>query len=102
MFFRIQNPNITLEQMQDFTSADGGDGFVECGGVCACESVGELTNNTAFTTGHGLEVVIFCGQKVCNIYDGVRVIPTKIVDRISAKDFYDMSKDSGSVIYDYE
>ena len=102
MFFRIQNPNITLEQMQNFSSEDGGDGLGSLGGVCACESVSDLINNTAFTTKYDLEVVVFRGEKVCDIYDGVRVVPSEIVDRISAKDFYAMSGDSDSVIYEYE
>jgi len=102
-FFRIQNPNITLEQMQQFTSADGGDDLgKEVGGICACDSVASLLNNTAFSTKWGLEVVVFKAQKLGAIYDGWRVYPTRIVDRIDAGEFFALSKDGDSKIYEYE
>lgn len=101
-FFRIQNPEITLEQMQEFVSADGGDDLGEEGGICACDSVMQMLSNTAFTTNWNLEIVVFKAQKLAAIYDGWRVYPTKIIDRIDAGRFLELSKDGDSIIYEYE
>lgn len=102
-FFRIQQPGITLEQMQEFISADGGDELgEEVGGICACDSVRSMLSNTAFSTRWNLEVVVFKAIKLAEIYDGWRVSPSKIIDRIDASRFLEMSKDDDSIIYEYE
>jgi len=90
MFYRIQWGTFTLEEMQNHVSEDGGDdGGSE--GVCACESVEELMRNTVWTTNpkytKGAEVVVFHGEKITEIYDGARVYPTEIIERLTVEQF---------------
>jgi hypothetical protein len=87
-YFRFQKAGHTLEQMQAHNSGDGGDGMGEEGGVCATISVGDLKRNTVYSASEAdAEVVVFEGNRICNIYDGVRVYPTKIIARYSAQEF---------------
>src|SRR5690606_32768720 len=100
MFFRLQWGRYSLEEMQNHVSEDGGDGWAEAGGLCACDSVSSLMANTVWTTDPrftpGAEVIIFRGRKLVNIYDGVRVYPTEIVARMTVEEF--MSKvEDGSI-----
>ena len=98
-FFRIQHSSHTLEEMQSYVSEDGGeDGGTE--GICATLSVSDLKNCCAFFPSPEAEVVILNGQKVADIYDGVRMYPTAIVARMSYDEFT-AKMDDGS-IYDYE
>jgi hypothetical protein len=87
-YFRFQYGHYTLEEMQNYVSEDGGDdGGTE--GVCACESVSELMRNTVWTDkdDHDAEIVVLEGDKVANIYDGVRIYPTAIVATFKPSEF---------------
>lgn len=87
-YFRLQYGHYSIEEMQNYTSEDGGDdGGTE--GVCACESVSELMRNTVWSEddGYEAEVVIMRGQRVERIYDGVRVYPTEIVKTMKPSEF---------------
>lgn len=88
-YFRFQYGSFSLEEMQNYISEDGGDDGGE-EGICATESVQELLNNTVFTASddHDAEIVIFRGQRVSRIYDGVRVYPTEIIVRMKPSEFY--------------
>lgn len=85
-FFRFQEGHYTLEEMQNFTSGDGGDGGTE--GICACQTVGDLLRNTVFSsTSATAEVLVLEGEKLSTIYDGVRIYPTAIVARFTPREF---------------
>jgi hypothetical protein len=99
-YFRIQQEHHTLKQMQKFNSADGGDGQEEVGGVCAVLSVNDLLSNTAFENFGSAEIVVLNGDKLADIYDGVRIYPTKVVATFSFSEFQTKVRDSS--IYDYE
>lgn len=98
-YFRIQQEHHSLSQMKRFNSADGGDGQERA--VCATDTVTELLHNTAFCdlTGHA-EIVVLTGDKVIDIYDGVRIKPTGIVATFSYNEF--LSKVRDESIYEYE
>ena len=96
-FFRIQEKGITLDEMQKFSSGDGGDGMEEKGGICACDSVTELINARHAT--YGDEIVIFKGNVLCKIYDGYRVEPVEILARFDVVDMYEEKKE---LLYEYE
>ena len=88
-FWREQPPRLPLEQMQNHSSADGGDDLGHIGGICACDSVAELRSNTAMDAARDDdEVVIFKGRILAEIYDGYRVYPTEIVARMTVRDFW--------------
>jgi hypothetical protein len=97
-YFRIQQRETTLMQMQKHISGDGGDGGTK--GLCACETVGDLLHNTAFENFGRAVVYVLHGNKVCDIYDGVRITPTEIVAVFSYDEF--KAKVSDGSIYDYE
>ena len=100
-YFRLQIGHYTLDEMQSYTSEDGGDdGGTE--GLCACQSIGDLLHNTVWDLagGEGAEVVIFKGQRMAEIYDGVRVYPTAIVVTMTTAEFDARVADES--IYEYE
>ena len=84
--------------MKRFNSADGGDGQKR--GLCATETVSELIHNTAFCNSGCAEIVVLTGEKISDIYDGVRIRPTSIVVKFSYDEFVAKVKDQS--IYDYE
>ncbi len=87
-YIRAQVGRYTFEQMQNFTSGDGGDGCDELGGLCACRSVSALLSNTVMDAlSPGDEIIVFKGYEVCEIYDGYRVIPTEEILRTSKEQF---------------
>jgi len=89
-FFRVQEAGLTLDQMQEHTSADGGDGMIEHGGICACDSVDDLMDNTAMgAANNDDEIVVFKGIALCEIYDGYRVRPISEVARMTVVEFVD-------------
>ena len=99
-YFRLQYGHYTLNEMQSYTSEDGGDdGGSE--GVCACESVSELMRNTVWSEDdrYDAEVVIMRGQRVSRIYDGVRVYPTEIVKTMKPSEF---ARDAERIAETYE
>lgn len=98
-FFRIQQEHKSLSQMKRFNSADGGDGQTH--GICATESVSELLHNTAFCNLSGsAEIVVLTGEKVSDIYDGVRIRPTSIIATFSYAEFVAKVRDGSA--YDFE
>lgn len=89
-YFRVQEPGLSIEEMRNFVSADGGDGYSEYGGVCACDSVADLKRNTAMDAANeDDEVVVFAGRELCEIYDGYRVEPVAEVKRVTVRYFLD-------------
>lgn len=101
-YFRLQIGSYTLSQMQAHASADGGDDCGEQGGVCATGSVNELSRNTVYEliTEPTAEVVVLNGNRITEIYDGVRIEPTTIVARFSGAQWMAMVADGSA--YDYE
>lgn len=91
MFYRWQYGHYTLDQMQSFVSADGGESVdAEHEGICACASASELLRNTVWADGKyaaGAEVLALDGDIVEWIYDGVRIYPTRILARYSPAEF---------------
>lgn len=90
MFYRFQYGHYTLEQMQNFVSADGGEENENPDGICATESAYELRRNTVYTNSDAgdAEIVVFRGQVVERIYDGVRIYPTQIVATFKPSEFH--------------
>ncbi len=97
-YFRIQQEHHSIAQLKKFNSGDGGDGNTN--GVCATVSVTDLLNNTAFFDLGSAEIVVLTGDKICDIYDGVRIRPTGIVATFSFSEF--KNKVSDGSIYDLE
>ncbi len=89
-FFRIQTKGIGLAEMQEHNSQNGA-GDEEHEGLCASDSVTDLRNYiSGWAVGDmdsAFEVVIFRGQKVGQVYDGVLTYPTEIVKRASVTEF---------------
>ncbi len=87
-FFRAQTKGYSFEQMREYTSQDGGDDLEEQGGVCACDSVSDLIQNTVMDAmDDDDEVVVFEADVVSRIYDGYRVLPVKEIVRFSVAHF---------------
>ena len=97
-YFRIQQEHKSLSQMKRFNSGDGGDGNKR--GLCATETISDLLHNTAFCNFGSAEIVVLAGEKVCNIYDGVRIRPSSIVATFSYDEFIAKVRDES--IYDLE
>lgn len=97
-YYRWQYGTYTLDEMQNYTSEDGADdGGTE--GICACTSAGDLMRNTVWTEGKyavGAWIVAFHGEKIMDIYDGVRVYPTEIIATYSAAEFRQLH-DAGAI-----
>lgn len=99
-YFRINHSHHTFEEMQNHISADGGDELEEVGGLCVTNSVSSLMSNTAFFRSDNAEIVILRGQKLAEIYDGLRIYPTAEVVRFTYSEF--LAKVEDQSIYDYE
>lgn len=99
-YFRINHSHHTFAEMQNYTSADGGDELEEVGGLCVTNSVSSLVSNTAFFRSDNAEIVILRGQKLAEIYDGFRIYPTAEVARFSYAEFIKKLEDE--TIFDYE
>ncbi len=88
-FFRIQTRGIELAEMQQHNSQNGA-GDEEHEGLCAADSVSALRH---YISGWMLgdttdfEIVIFEGQKVGEVYDGVLTYPERIIERVSVDEF---------------
>lgn len=88
IYFRAQSKGYSFEEMQNHVSVDGGDEREDFGGICACVDPSDLLNNTVMDAmDDDDEVVIFRGNKLCDIYDGVRVDPIEEIDRMTVKEF---------------
>lgn len=87
-YFRAQSKGYTFKQMQKFQSADGGDGFEDSGGLCACLTVSDLLRNTVMDAMHDDdEVIVIAGYKIAEIYDGYRIEPVEEIARFTVKHF---------------
>lgn len=95
IFFRSHNQaGITLEQMQEWKSYHGVEWNEETeededlwlDGVACSDTLGETGFGGA---GIGIEIVVFRGQRVEDIYDGVVVFPTKIIYRFTEQEYND-------------
>lgn len=93
-YFRAQTKGYSFTEMQQFVSADGGDGLEEVGGVCAVLTVSDLLNNTVMgAMDDDDEVVVFRGYKLAEIYDGYRVEPVEEVARFTVKYFIENAEE---------
>lgn len=87
-YYRLQQANLTIEQMQAHRSIHGVDSdgeIVFVDGVCANDFI-----STAFGGSCENEVVVLTGQLVERIYDGVVIYPTAIVARHSYDEWCEM------------
>jgi len=87
LYFRMQGKGHSLEAMQQYRSEDGASENETHEGLCACDSVSEMQRYAHMWFGEGDEIVIFRGRKVADLYDGVQVYPTEIVERVSLEQF---------------
>lgn len=86
-YFRAQVGSYTLDEMQNYTSLDGGDDGGEQG-VCACITVNDLLHNTVMDAVDDTdEVVVIRARELSEIYDGYRVYPVEIVARFTVAEF---------------
>ena len=101
-FFRLQDAGITLEEMQNYNSANGGDGFEdeELDGLCVSDAPDSFGGaEGAYGEDRPGEVVILRGYGT-QIYDGYRIYPTKEVARFSWETW--MAKIADGSAWDYE
>lgn len=100
MYFRRQDPGLTLNQMQSFKSfldvdPETGDDII-ADGVCVIDN--------AYTTNFGGscadEVVVLEGNVIEEIYDGLVIFPTKIVARFSYEKWCEMIEAGETEQYD--
>ena len=99
MFFRLQQAGLTLEQMKSHKSIHGVDDdgeFIYLDAVAASDSCTE----TNFGGSCEDEVVVFDGQVIESIYDGVVVYPTQIVARYEINHWLQMVEDGETEMYD--
>lgn len=91
VFFRLQGKGFSLEEMQAHNSDNViADEPVE--GLAAAVGVGELRNYLApwlFVDMKEHEIVIFRGQKIGDLYDGVLTYPEEIIERVSVDEFFE-------------
>lgn len=102
-FFRLQDAGISFEDMQNYTSADGGDGMGdEVGGLCVSGFVNMFGGaEGAYNPRRPGEVVVLKGHILAEIYDGYRIMPTKEVARFSLPDWQRMVEDGEASDYEY-
>ena len=102
-FFRCQHKGYTLEQMQQFVSADGGDvdDDAELEGICVSDSPRPSTFGGAWDAmDDDDDVVVLKGIVVSEIYDGYRINPTAEVARFTVAEWRAMVADGSA--QDYE
>lgn len=101
-FFRLQDAGISFKDMQNFSSADGGDGMGEVGGLCVSGFVNKFGGaEGAYNASRPGEVVVLKGHILAEIYDGYRIMPTKEVARFSLTDWQRMVEDGEASDYEY-
>lgn len=101
-FFRLQDAGISFEDMQNYTSADGGDGMEDVGGLCVSGFVNKFGGaEGAYNVTRPGEVVVLKGHILAEIYDGYRIMPTKEVARFSLTDWQRMVEDGEASDYEY-
>jgi hypothetical protein len=84
IFYRAQTKGYSFAEMQAYTSADGGDGLEDVGGICACRSLNELSMNTVMgAMDDDDEIVVFEGRELAELYDGYRVRPLRELARFT-------------------
>ena len=100
-YFRLQDAGISFEEMCKFSSADGGDGYEEVGGLCVSDSPDSFGGaEGAYNDTRPGEVVILKGRKLVEIYDGYRIQPTAEVARFPLSEWQKMIDDESA--WDYE
>ena len=100
-YFRLQDAGISFEEMRQFSSADGGDGYEEIGGLCVSDSPDSFGGaQGAYNDNRPGEVVILKGRVLVEIYDGYRIQPTAEVARFSLDTWLEMIADESA--WDYE
>jgi hypothetical protein len=97
-YFRAQEKNITLEEMFDFNSADGGDGYTE--GLCVTDEIDSRFGGALDALDDDDEIVILNGIVLAEIYDGYRIRPTAEVARFTIAEWHAMCE-SGEA-WEYE
>jgi hypothetical protein len=97
-YFRLQTKGYTLNQMKEFNSADGGDGYTE--GLCVSESPDRFGGAEGAYDPGTAEIVVLKGKKLASIYDGARIRPTEIVARFPWEVWKQMIADETA--WDYE
>lgn len=96
-YFRLQEEGLTLEQMQSFNSADGGDGHTE--GLCVSEKPDSFGGAWQAHNDDD-EIVILKGQVIAEIYDGYRIRPTEEVARFTKAEWRAKIEDGSA--WDFE
>jgi len=102
-FYRVQQKQISFEDMIQFTSADGGDGYSE--GLAVSGSPDGMDGGSRFggawdAMNQDDELVILEGTILYEIYDGYRIEPTKEIERFTIAQWESMLEDESA--YDYE
>ena len=101
-FFRLQDAGITLEEMQNYNSADGGDGMGEVGGLCVSGFVNKFGGaEGAYNSKRPGEVVVLKGRILAEIYDGYRIEPTSEVARFPLAVWEQMVENGTASDYEY-
>ena len=98
-YFRLQDAGISLEEMQAFTSFDGGDGGTI--GLCVSDRPDTFGGaEGAYGPDRAGEVLVLKGVRMEQIYDGYRIRPTTIVARFSWQEWKEKIADESA--WDYE
>ena len=102
-FFRLQDAGISFDDMQNYTSADGGDGMEdEVGGLCVSGFVNRFGGaEGAYSSKRPGEVVVLKGRILAEIYDGYRITPTAEVARFPLEVWEQMVEDGTASDYEY-
>jgi hypothetical protein len=100
-YFRLQDAGIRFEDMCNFNSGDGGDGYGDLGGLCVSGSPDQFGGaRGAYGPEKPGEVVILKGRRIIEIYDGYRIEPTALVARFTEETWDRMIADESA--WDYE
>ncbi len=102
-FFRVQHKGISFDQMRDFDSGDGGDGETE--GLCVSTRPDGLDGGSRFGGSWDAmedddEIIVLEGHVVTQVYDGVRIRPSREVARFTIAEWERMLNDGSA--YDWE
>lgn len=89
--------------MQNYVSADGGDGMEdEVGGLCVSGFVNKFGGaEGAYNSRRPGEVVVLKGRILAEIYDGYRIQPTAEIARFSLEVWEQMVEDGTACDYEY-
>ena len=102
-FFRVQNKNISFEEMVEWNSGDGADDSGSEGLAVSSEPDGMDGGSRFGGAWDALddddEVVILEGQILNSIYDGYLIRPTREVARFTIAEWSRMIKDGSAANY---